>query len=273
MKKTVVSVAPTFRSALRIAGLKAGATAFCLLLFAGVARAQTWSFVNSSYNFSCTETATTCSITGITSTTADSVWIVALISNTTNTSISSVYGCASGSTCSSNTGGGTWVTSLTGSPWSESSSAYTALSYNVGNSGGNTVLTVTRNISTDVAWYIFEAEWKCSGCGTISLDQVGTAYTSSSCSTCDGASFSSLATSKDLLLDIENIANTPSNVSSPYTISSDEVWFYALGSGQTSAPTFTQSPAGTAIVPGLAFNPGSATVKVCTQMLLGAGPC
>jgi hypothetical protein len=223
-----------------------------------VASVSNWTYLQDKTQDSCTAVSTTCTV-GLTSpTTAGStIYLVQWSVGWTGSplTISTVWFCTT-NPCTSDLGGGTWITGFTPSVSISGGSPTHGLdlSYNLKMGGGSTYVTVTRNSGSTSQWG-FELIEVLAPTGTsAALDAIGNSGTgSNSCSSCSGSSFSSFIGSNDAVLQTLDIDNTPSAVSAPYTLTSGHQWIYNLGSPTTAAPTFTQTPAGQAITAGLAF--------------------
>ena len=125
--------------------------------------------------------------------------------------------------CTSDLGGGTWVSGFT-SPVSISGGSPTHgldFNYNLQMGGGSTYVTVTRNAGTTSQWGFEMIEGLAPSGDTVALDAVGNSGTgSNSCSSCVGSSFASFSGTNDFVVQALDIDNTPSAVSSPYTLTS-----------------------------------------------------
>jgi hypothetical protein len=208
----------------------------------------TWAFLQKANNSACTAGTSTCNVT-VGNTTANSVMACAFSTvDSTQKTLSS---------CSMSAGGSSWTNCGSGCQvgvtglWSDV--AYSALG---GTAQTAPTLTCTLNTASVSTWLCAFFEAHCTAnCGTIAIDQVGTAGTSTSCSSCTGASYSGLTGTSDLMVQFANVANTGScgGGCGIYTLTSDTVWLYALNTTSTTAPTLTQTGAGKASIPGLSF--------------------
>ena len=225
-----------------------------------------WDFIQEATNDGCTLSSTTCTMAWNQPTTAGSFIMLAMGEKgyTGTPTIASAWMCTA-NPCTSDSSGGTWVGGLSGSPWTitgASPNHSVDLAYELTNSGGLTYITVTRTNTGAVSsfWGLTAIEVKLMTGGSVSLDGIGNPNGgSASCTSCTGSSFSGLIGAHDALLQEGDIDNAPSAPSSPYFFNTNGQWLMALGYSTTSAPTFTQSPAGQAILPALAFKAGNAT--------------
>ena len=226
----------------------------------GSGAASGWIEIQEATNDGCTTSSSTCTIAWSQATTAGSTISVAMGEKgySGTPSISTVWMCTS-NPCTSDSSGGTWNTGLTGSPWYISGGSPTHsvdLAYETSNSGGLSYITVTRgNSGTPTFFGLTIVEIKWIGSGSVALDAIGNPNGgSNSCSSCTGSSFSSLSGTNDGMVQELDVDNTPSSPSSPYVLlTNPKNWLVCMGCTTTSAPTFTQSPAGQALVPALAF--------------------
>jgi hypothetical protein len=180
---------------------------------------------------------TTCTInTGISATTANSVFIVSVYADT-NISITSTSfaGCTGGS--------GTWTGNGAGAPYQAYLSAEGAVmwAYNLGNGGGCSEVDVTLSGAQDSNGFAAISEWSRGG-GTPVLDALAsTNALTTSCTSCTGSAFSSLSGTEDLLVQVINDGSSTGSPSSPYVWNAEQNTAYALNSTQLTSPTWTQS--------------------------------
>jgi hypothetical protein len=192
--------------------------------------AVTWTYLQTPA-FSRCSAGTTCTISGIAATTANSVLFVSAYGGTN----SHLTGCTGG--------GGTWVTGSTSSfvAWDTTSASLMAIAYNITGTGGATSITCTF-ANSESAPIVEVSEWTRST-GVPTLDQLAaTNLNTSSCtSTCSLSSFSGLTGAGDLLVQSLNDDTGIGNPSSPYVWDNQDVAIYALNSTQTAAPTIAQT--------------------------------
>jgi hypothetical protein len=119
-----------------------------------------------------------------------------------------------------------------------------AWAYNLGNSGGCISITVNLTSAESGSWSFNTIEFTRST-GTPTLDALASTNTNtSSCTSCTGASFTSLSGASDLIVQVTNTGSGTSSPSSPYVWDTNQFASYALNSIQLTAPTWTQSSGG-----------------------------
>jgi hypothetical protein len=194
--------------------------------------APTWAYVDTAFNAACSSASASCTVTGLTPTTAGSV-LVAFLGSAANgvTSIASASG-----------GGGTWnLCASSGCYVSNLSGSTLDAAYNITGTGGATSVTVTLGSVAGVSWVAVVDEFTCTAnCGTNSLDALGAVSDSTTnCTSCTGSSFTGI-TAGDLCVSGAFPGGTLSAVSSPYTFDSvGEA--YSLNTPRGTAPTWTQT--------------------------------
>lgn len=223
------------------------------------------SSATSNCSLHCTDTATSCTIQFTSRTTAHTALPFYIITDGTTATISSVYTCTNSSGCTSGNAidtaslcpsSGCHITNGSGGSNDNLDGAYVA-----SGAGGATYATV--NISTGGATWLSVGvvEFKRSS-GVPTFDTYATADSSSCGTTCTLASFSSLH-GDDAVIQFDDTYNQFTTApSSPYQYVGASVcnnesigscYIGALGTGSTSAPTVTQSPAGYMSITAMAF--------------------
>lgn len=205
---------------------------------AAAAASPNWAFVQSAFDFSCAS-GTSCTISGLASTTAGSVMVVGL---------AGTGGVSGVKFTSGSGGGGTWQLCASSGCFQNAFGDSQDIIYNITGTGGATSVTISYN--TTISAVLALGEWKCTAnCGTIAVDQLVTApVQSASCSTCTAAAYTGLTGTSDLMVQLVGIANNPATPSAPYQLDSNLVWIYALNNSSGTAPTVCNSSSSSSCV-------------------------
>lgn len=218
------------------------------VIFSGQPK-PTWVHVASNYITGCT--TTTCTVTGLTATTAGSVLIAGMVDLTAG-----VHNILSASG-----GGGTWIPCpASGCVVTKSPQFTLDMAYNITGTGGATSVTLTIN-SASTNWSAFVDEFKCTAnCGSgraLDAPTSGT-VTSAGCTACVGAGFTGLTGPSDLIIEQYDQSQTVLSVTAPYVreqmAGSGPDWVaYELGASTGAAPTINFSVSSVFAGTGLAF--------------------
>lgn len=210
----------------------------------------TWTLVNSTLNFSCPTTGTTCAST-IPATTAGNVLVIGIVS----------FAFISGtwSINSINTGG--TLTTCTSSLCAKSDATVNGnvdVAGVTSATGGVTAITVTASAASPTGWAVIVDEFNCAHCGPISIDgscwTSGCVNSSTGCAACIGAAISSLTgpSGTDLLYQVTDLFQSATSISTPYAFTVNDISAWAQSTTGT-APTVNQTPTGGALFTALAF--------------------